>query len=133
MWPTRRMNTPGAANPSKRHRFPAEIIRHGVWLSCRFCLSCRDVEERMPVRGVIVSYDAIRQWCRAFGQSYANYRRRRPRPGDTWHLGAAFLPINGPRHDLREMTQRFQSWRAITGTPIAAEDKSAVPSAPSLP
>jgi putative transposase len=35
---------------------------------------------------VIVTYEAIRQWCRKCGQHYANQpRRRRPRPGDTWH------------------------------------------------
>ncbi len=29
----------------KRHRFPAEIITHAVWLYHRFLLSFRDVEE----------------------------------------------------------------------------------------
>jgi hypothetical protein len=27
------------SRPVKRHRFPAEIISHGVWLYFRFCLS----------------------------------------------------------------------------------------------
>ena len=31
----------------KRHRFPAEVISHCVWLYHRFCLSFRDVEELM--------------------------------------------------------------------------------------
>ena len=80
------MNTP-ATNRYKNHRFPAEIISHGVWLYYRFCLSYRDVEELLFVRGVIVSHEAIRKWCRKFGQQYANQlRRRRPRPGDKWHL-----------------------------------------------
>jgi putative transposase len=29
----------------RRHRFPAEIISHAVWLYFRFNLSHRDVEE----------------------------------------------------------------------------------------
>ena len=29
----------------KRHRFPADVIRHAVWLYFRFSLSLRDVEE----------------------------------------------------------------------------------------
>jgi hypothetical protein len=71
------------------HRFPVEIISHCVWLYHRFPLSLRDVEEMMAKRGVSVSYDTIHQWCRKFGQTYANgLRRRRPRPGDTWHLNA---------------------------------------------
>ena len=43
----------------------------------------------MLVCGVAVSYEAIRRWCAKFGHAYANQlRRRRPRPGDKWHLGA---------------------------------------------
>ena len=32
----------------------------------------------MAERGVSVSYDTIHQWCRKFGQTYANGLRRRP-------------------------------------------------------
>jgi transposase-like protein len=46
------MNPPPATNPYKRHRFPAEIISHSVWLYYRFSLSYRDVEELMAERGV---------------------------------------------------------------------------------
>jgi putative transposase len=74
------MNTSAPTNPS-HHRFPAEIISHGVWLYFRFCLSHRDVEELLFACGVLVTYEAIRQWCRKFGQWYANQlRRRQPRP-----------------------------------------------------
>jgi putative transposase len=67
----------------KNHRFPAEIISHGVWLYYRFTLSYRDVEELLFERGITVSHEAVRQWCRKFGQDYANrLRRRRPQPGD---------------------------------------------------
>jgi len=89
----------------RRHRFPAEIISHTVWLYFRFALSFRDVEEIMAVRGVTLSYEAIREWCRKFGQTYANdLRRRRPRPGDKWHLDEMFIKINGKDHYL---------WRAV--------------------
>jgi hypothetical protein len=66
------MNPPPPSNPYKRHRFPAEIISHGVWLYFRFCLSYRDVEELMAERGIILTYEAVRYWCRKFGQAYAN-------------------------------------------------------------
>jgi putative transposase len=83
VWHTRGMNTPATPNRYKNHRFPGEIISHGVWLYYRFCLSYRDVEELLFERGVIVTYEAIRKWCRKFGQQYANQlQRRRPRPGD---------------------------------------------------
>ena len=49
----------------------------------------------------MVSYEAIRQWCRTFGHADVNQlRRRHPRPGDTWHLDAVLLTIHGTRHDL---------------------------------
>jgi len=89
----------------RRHRFPAEIISHCMWLYFRFCLSYRDIEELMLVRGVCVTYEAIRQWCQKFGQPFANeLRRRRPRPGDKWHLDEVFVKINGQQHYL---------WRAV--------------------
>src|SRR6516165_2954531 len=98
--------TPSATpNRYKHHRFPGEIISHAVWLYFRFPLSHRDVEELLFVRGVIVSYEAIRKWCRKFGQQYANQlRRQRPRPGDKWHLDAVFISINKEHHSL---------WRAV--------------------
>jgi putative transposase len=66
-----------------------------------FCLSYRDVEELLFARGIIMTCEAIRKWCRQFGQQYANQlRRRRPRPGDTWHLDEVFLSISGERHYL---------------------------------
>jgi putative transposase len=99
------MHTSAPTHPYKHHRFPAEIISHGVWLYYRFCLSYRDVEELLFARGVIVTYEAIRKWCRKFGQAYANQlRRRRPQPGDKWHLDEVFLTIRGERHYL---------WRAV--------------------
>src|SRR5258705_4880080 len=88
-----------------RHRFPAEIISHCVWLYFRFALNFRDVEELMAVRGVSISDETVREWCFKFGQTYANgLRRRSPRPGDQWHLDEVFLKINGRLHYL---------WRAV--------------------
>jgi putative transposase len=99
------MTRSATPNPYKHHRFPSEIINHAVWLYFRFPLSHRDVEELLFVREVIVSYEAIRKWCRKFGQQYANQlRRRRPRPGDKWHVDEVFLTINKERHYL---------WRAV--------------------
>jgi putative transposase len=43
-----------AAPWSKRHRYPVEIIDHGVWWYVRFTLSFGAVEEMMLARGVVV-------------------------------------------------------------------------------
>jgi putative transposase len=88
-----------------RHRFPAEIISHCVWLYFRFPVSFRDVEEMLAMRGVSLSYETVREWCLKFGQTYANrLRHNSPRPGDRWHLDEMFLKINGRLHYL---------WRAV--------------------
>ena len=88
-----------------RRRFPAEIISHCVWLYFRFCLSYRDVEEMMAERGVVVTYETIRDWSQKFGGTYARrLRSRTPRPGDRWHLDEVYLSINGKLQYL---------WRAV--------------------
>ncbi len=97
------MSTP--ASLYHRHRFPAEIISHCVWLYFRFSLSFRDVEEMLAMRGVSLTYETVREWCLKFGQTYANsIRRRQPRAGDCWHMDEVFLKINGRIHYL---------WRAV--------------------
>jgi len=94
-----------SASLYRRHRFPTEIISHCVWLYFRFALSYRDVEEILAVRGVTLTYETVREWCLKFGQTYANgLRRRRPQPGDKWHLDEMFIKINGKDHYL---------WRAV--------------------
>src|SRR3712207_2418437 len=87
------------------YRFPAEIISHAVWLYHVFSLSLRDVELILAERGIGVTHESIRQWCLRFGADFARrLRRRRPKPGDTWHLDEVFLRINGVLHYL---------WRAV--------------------
>ncbi len=94
------MNT-ATASSYKGFRFPREIISHAVWLYHRFSLSLRDVEELLCARGIMVTYETVRQWCRKFGQEYANrLRQRRARPGDKWHMDEVFLKINGKLHCL---------------------------------
>jgi putative transposase len=99
------MKTNTIASKYKGFRFPPEIISHAVWLSFSFSRSFRDVEELLAQRGIVVTYETVRQWCLKFGQTSANeLRRRRPRCGDTWHLDEVYLKINGKTHYL---------WRAV--------------------
>ena len=59
------------------YRFPSQIISYAVWAYHRFCLSFRDVEDLLAERGIIVSYETIRQWCEKFGLDYARKLKRR--------------------------------------------------------
>jgi putative transposase len=63
------------------------------------------VEDLLAQRGITVSYETIRQWCRKFGIQYARMlRRRQGRLGDTWYLDELFVTIQGQRQYL---------WRAV--------------------
>src|SRR3954451_9421000 len=97
--------TPAAQSPYAGYRFPPEVISHAVWLTFRFPLSLRMVEEMLAARGIEVSHETVRQWARKFGQAFANQiRRRLPGPGDKWHLDEVCLMIGGKKHWL---------WRAV--------------------
>ena len=88
-----------------RHRFPAEVISYAIWLYFRFPLSLRMVEEMLAARGILVSYETVRQWALKFGQDFANkIRRRLPAAGDKWHLDEVVISISGKKHWL---------WRAV--------------------
>jgi len=88
------------------YRFFPEIISHAVWLYHRYCLSFRDIEDLLAERGVIVSYESIRNWCRNFGLTYGrNIKKYRGRLSDTWYLDEVYIvTVRGERRYL---------WRAV--------------------
>lgn len=89
----------------KRHRFPADVIRHAVWLYFRFTLSFRDVEELMAQRGVDVTYETVRCWTIKFGPQIAwNLNRRMLPASPRWHLDEMVCKIGG---------ERMYIWRAV--------------------
>ena len=88
-----------------RHRFPAVVIQHAVWLYFRFTLSYRDVEDLLAERGLDVSYETVRRWVLKFGPLFAReLRRRRHRPTSQWHLDEMAVMING---------KQLWLWRAV--------------------
>jgi transposase-like protein len=89
----------------RRHRFPASIIQHAVWLYLRFTLSYRDVEELLAERGIDVSYETVRRWVLKFGPLIARrLRQRRPQPSKRWHLDEMVVRI---------ASRRMYLWRAF--------------------
>jgi putative transposase len=101
-------------------------IQHAVWLYLRFTLSYRDVEDLLAERGLDISYETVRSWVLKFGPVIARrLRRRRPRPGDRWHLDemrsgslvSACLPgaPSTTRGEVLDMLvrRRRDSWAAL--------------------
>jgi putative transposase len=63
------------------------VISYAIWLYFRLPLNLRMGEEMVVARGILVSYDTVRQWAFKFGQGFANQIRRcLPAVGDKWHL-----------------------------------------------
>ena len=92
-------------NPYRGFHFPPELIQHAIWLYHCFSLSLRDVELILAARGIVVSYESIREWGLHFGRMFANMlKRRRPQPGDKWYMDEVFIRIRGKQHYL---------WRAV--------------------
>jgi transposase-like protein len=88
-----------------RHRFPADVIQHVVWLYLRFTLSYRDVEELLAECGIEVSHETIRRWVGKFGLAYARELRRRcGKPSPRWHLDEMVVRIG---------SEHLYLWRAV--------------------
>ena len=88
-----------------RHRFPAEIISHCVWLYNSFSLSLRDIEKMMLYRGIEVTYESIRDWVNKFSLPAAKkIRKNRRKASDKWHLDEVRIKIS---------RQIYWLWRAV--------------------
>ena len=93
------------SNIYKRYRFPVEIIQYAVWLYYRFNLSHRDIEDLLAERGINVTYEAIRLWCKRFGSIYSvRLKRRHQGYGDTFFIDEVFIKIDG---------KQLYLWRAV--------------------
>ena len=91
-------------DPHYRHRFPAEIISHAVWLYHVFSLSPRDVELLLVARGIVVSYETVRRWCKKFGGTLSN-------------AFAAVGPDRGISGTSTRYSSGFEECSAIFGVP----------------
>src|ERR1700730_13076417 len=77
----------------RRHRFPASIVQHSIWLYLRFTLSYRDVKDLLAERGLDISYETVRRWVLKFAPSIARtlrQRQLRPSPGAPRQARASF-------------------------------------------
>ena len=59
----------------------------------------------LACRGIVVTYETIRQWCLKLAPSFAKtLRKKQGALGDQWYLDEVFVKINGRQHYL---------WRAV--------------------
>jgi putative transposase len=62
-------------------RFPPEILQQAIWLLSSVHAQLREVEDLLPERGIVVSYETVRRWVDRFGLMItADLRKRRAKP-----------------------------------------------------
>jgi len=81
----------------KGYRMPKSIIGYAIRRYYRFKLSLRDVSEMLLERGIEVTYETIRLWCKTWGPVLAkSIRRKRGSPvKDKWHIDEMRVKIKG--------------------------------------
>ena len=71
-----------------RTQYPSDVIALGVVGRVRYKLSLRDLPEMFAVRGIVFSYEAVRDWEAKLTPALAEAlrRRRRGTVGRRWHV-----------------------------------------------
>ncbi len=83
-------------SPYHGFRFPPSVISCAVRWYHRFNLSLRDIEELLLERGVVVTYESVRNWCERFGALFAGHAKAaRGRTGSTWHPDEMMVSLWG--------------------------------------
>lgn len=90
----------------KGYRIPKSIIGYAVRHYYRYKLSLRDISEMLLERGINVTYETIRQWCKTWGPVFASKIRQKRGAGfkDKWHIDEMRIKIKG---------EIFWLWRLI--------------------
>jgi putative transposase len=91
-----------------RAQYPSDVIALVVVWRLRYKLSLRDLCEMFPVRGIVFSHEAVRDWEAKLTPALAEdlRRRRRGKVGRSWHVDETYIRVRGRWHYL---------YRAIDG------------------
>src|SRR3954471_22521394 len=121
-----------------RAQYPSDVIALVVLWRLRYKLSLRDLPEMFALRGMVFSYEAVREWEVKLTPALAEElrRRRRGKAGRSWHVDETYLKVDGrwcyvyraidstgalvdvlfsERRDMKAARAFFRSARAVTG------------------
>src|ERR1051325_8341148 len=76
-----------------RAQYPSDVIALVVLWRLRYKLSLRDLPEMVAVRGIVFSYEAVREWEAKLTPTLAEAlrRRRRGKVGRSWFVDERVL------------------------------------------
>src|SRR5215208_7172904 len=121
-----------------RTQYPSDVIALVVLWRLRYKLALRDLPEMFAVRGIVFSYEAVREWEAKLTPALAEdlRRRRRGKVGRSWYVDETYLKVNGrwcyvyraidstgalvdvlfsERRDMKAARAFFRSAGAVTG------------------
>src|SRR4051794_30305164 len=80
-----------------RTQFPSDVIALVVLWRLRYKLSLRDLSEMFLLRGIVFSYEAVRDWEAKLTPALAETlrRRRRGKVGRSWYIDETYLKVQG--------------------------------------
>jgi putative transposase len=80
-----------------RTQYPSDVIALVVLWRLRYKLSLRDLPEMFAVRGIVFSYEAVREWEAKLTPALAEdlRRRRRGTVGRSWHVDETYVKVHG--------------------------------------
>src|SRR5215218_2898949 len=119
-----------------RTQYPSDVIALVVLWRLRYKLSLRDLPEMFAVRGIVFSYEAVREWEAKLTPALAEDLRRRGQVGRSWYVDETDLKVHGrwcylyraidrtgtlvdvlfsEQRDMAAAQAFFRSARAVTG------------------
>jgi putative transposase len=88
--------SPGLLN---RTHYPSDVIALVVFWRLRYKLSLRDLAEMFLIRGIVFSYEAVRDWeaklTPALALAEVLRRRRRGKVGRSWYVDETYVKVQG--------------------------------------
>ena len=78
-----------------RAQYPSDVIALVVLWRLRYKLSLRDLAEMFMVRGMVFSYEAVRDWEAKLAPALAEElrHRRKGRVGCSWHVDETYIKV----------------------------------------
>jgi putative transposase len=80
-----------------RTQYPSDVIVLVVLWRLRYKLSLRDLSEMFLIRGIVFSYEAVRDWEGKLMPALTDHlrRRRRGKVGRSWYVDETYLKVRG--------------------------------------
>src|SRR4051812_48260919 len=116
-----------------RTQYPSDVIALVVLWRLRYKLALRDLPEMFAVRGIVFSYEAVREWEAKLTPALAEAlrRRRRGQVGRSWYVDETYLKVHGRWCYLYRAIDRNGTWSTCcsvsTGTWRPRKRSSAPP------